>query len=144
MMMSRKPPAKTPSTAKSDPGAAIAPGAKRPRGALPEMFAALADPHRLSIVERLVDEGEKTVGELAGPFNISPPAISRHIAILESAGIIERRVERQWRICRIRPDALATIGDWVSQQRRFWEESLDRLEEMMLAEERKRGWDDNE
>ena len=114
------------------------------RTALPDLFAALADPHRLSIVERLVDEGEKTVGELATPFDISPPAISRHIAILESAGIIERRVERQWRICRIRPDALEVIGDWVSHQRRFWEQSLDRLEALVIEEEEQRGWNGDE
>ncbi|MHA1189584.1 MAG: ArsR/SmtB family transcription factor [Alphaproteobacteria bacterium] len=111
---------------------------------LPEMFAALSDPHRLAIVERLVDEGEKTVGDLAQPFEISSPAISRHIAILETAGIIERRIERQWRVCRIRPDALDMIGDWVTSQRQFWEQSLDRLEKMVLEEENNRGWDKHE
>ncbi len=114
------------------------------RDSLPEMFAALSDPHRLAIVERLVDEGEKTVGDLARPFEISSPAISRHIAILETAGIIERRVERQWRVCRIRPDALDMIGDWVTSQRHFWEQSLDRLEKMVLEQENNRGWDKHE
>jgi DNA-binding transcriptional ArsR family regulator len=98
---------------------------------LPTLFGALADPHRLAIVETLAAEGEKTVGELATPYAISAPAISRHLAVLESAGVIERRVDRQWRVCRIRPDALAAIEDWVETQRRFWNASLDRLERML-------------
>ena len=95
------------------------------------LFGALADPHRLAIVETLAAQGEKTVGELSTPFAISAPAISRHLAVLESAGVIERRVDRQWRVCRIRPDALATVESWVETQRRFWNASLDRLERML-------------
>ena len=98
-------------------------------GALAGTFAALSDPHRLAIVERLIAEGEKTVGELAAPFEISGPAISRHLSVLESAGLIERRVERQWRICRIRQEALSAVEDWVERQRRFWNASLGRLEQ---------------
>ena len=98
---------------------------------LPTLFGALADPHRLAIVETLAVEGEKTVGELSAPFAISAPAISRHLAVLESAGVIERRVDRQWRVCRIRPDALAAVEGWVETQRRFWNASLDRLERML-------------
>ena len=98
---------------------------------LPALFGALADPHRLAIVETLAAEGEKTVGELSTPFAISAPAISRHLAVLESAGVIERRVDRQWRVCRIRPDALAAVESWVETQRRFWNASLDRLERML-------------
>jgi DNA-binding transcriptional ArsR family regulator len=98
-------------------------------GALAGTFAALSDPHRLAIVERLIAEGEKTVGELAAPFEISGPAISRHLSVLESAGLIERRVERQWRICRIRQEALRAVEDWVERQRRFWNASLGRLEQ---------------
>ncbi len=98
---------------------------------LPALFGALADPHRLAIVETLAMEGEKTVGELSAPFAISAPAISRHLAVLESAGVIERRVDRQWRVCRIRPDALVAVGGWVETQRRFWNVSLDRLEKML-------------
>jgi len=101
---------------------------------LPALFGALADPHRLAIVEALAAEGEKTVGELCAPFEISAPAISRHLAVLESAGVIERRVDRQWRVCRIRPDALTAVEGWVETQRRFWNASLDRLERM-LAED---------
>ncbi len=98
---------------------------------LPALFGALADPHRLAIVETLAAEGEKTVGELSTPFAISAPAISRHLAVLESAGVIERRIDRQWRVCRIRPDALAAVEGWVETQRRFWNASLDRLERML-------------
>ena len=98
---------------------------------LPALFGALADPHRLAIVERLAAEGEKTVGELCAPYEISAPAISRHLAVLESAGVIERRIDRQWRVCRIRPDALAAVEGWVEKQRRFWNASLDRLERML-------------
>lgn len=98
---------------------------------LPALFGALADPHRLAIVETLVAQGEKTVGELCTPFAISAPAISRHLAVLESAGVIERRIDRQWRLCRIRPDALAAVEGWVETQRRFWNSSLDRLERML-------------
>ena len=101
---------------------------------LPALFGALADPHRLTIVETLAAEGEKTVGELCAPFEISAPAISRHLAVLESAGVIERRVNRQWRVCRIRPEALTAVEGWVETQRRFWNASLDRLERM-LAED---------
>lgn len=115
---------------------------KNPGAPLPDIFQALADPHRLAIVERLVTEGEKTVGELARPFEISSPAVSRHIAILESAGVIERRVERQWRICRVREDALEMIEDWITRQRRFWNTSLDRLEQIVREREANRPWSD--
>lgn len=98
---------------------------------MPTLFGALADPHRLAIVETLAAGGEKTVGELAAPFAISAPAISRHLAVLESAGVIERRINRQWRVCRIRPDALAAVEGWVETQRRFWNASLERLERML-------------
>ena len=92
------------------------------------VFAALSDPHRLAMVERLIAEGEKTVGELGAPFDISGPAISRHLAVLELAGLIERRIDRQWRVCRVRREALDAVEDWVERQRRFWNASLDRLE----------------
>ena len=95
------------------------------------LFAALSDPSRLTIVERLMREGEKTAGELAEPFAISAPAISRHLGVLEKAGLIERRVERQWRKFRVRPDAIVAIDDWVTRQRQFWEASFDRLEKLI-------------
>ncbi len=98
-------------------------------GAVADVFAALSDPHRLAIVERLIAEGDKTVGELSAPFEISGPAISRHLAVLETAGLIERRVNRQWRVCRVRRDALTVVEDWVERQRRFWNAAIDRLEQ---------------
>jgi len=102
---------------------------------LSDVFGALADPTRLAIVERLLSEGECTVGDLAEPFAISKPAISKHLGVLEKAGLIERHVVRQWRYCRVRPDALAAIDDWMRRYREFWETSLDRLAKLM---ERKR------
>jgi len=111
---------------------------------LPTLFGALADPHRLAIVETLAAEGEKTVGELCMPFAISAPAISRHLAVLESAGVIERRVDRQWRVCRIRPDALAAVEGWVETQRRFWNASLDRLDRMLAEGPEAKTTDDEE
>jgi len=101
---------------------------------MPALFSALADPSRLAIVERLIRDGEKTAGELAEPFAISAPAISRHLGVLERAGLIERRVERQWRRFRVRPEAIDAIDDWLSRQRRFWQASFDRLEQV-LAED---------
>lgn len=97
---------------------------------MPEIFGALADPVRLSIVERLLDEGEVSAGALAEPFAISKPAISRHIAVLEKAGVVERRVERQFRFFRIRPQAMRNLDDWIRRYRRFWESSFDRLEQL--------------
>lgn len=90
-------------------------------------FAALADPTRRAIVARLA-AGEATVGELARPFAISGPAITRHLAVLERAGLIERRRRAQTRPCRLRPAALHDAADWIATFRRFWEESFDRLE----------------
>jgi DNA-binding transcriptional ArsR family regulator len=98
------------------------------------ILAALADPVRRSIVERLVADGDRTVGEVAAPFAISPPAISRHLHILEKAGLIERRVHRQWRFVRVRPEALGLVESWVARQRRHWTQALDRLE-AVIAEE---------
>jgi len=107
--------------------------------AIAGLFAALSDPHRLAIFERLASEGEKTVGELAEPFAISGPAISRHLAVLESAGLIERRVERQWRVCRVRGEALEAMEDWVTQQRRFWNAAFERLAQHLENKEKTDG-----
>jgi DNA-binding transcriptional ArsR family regulator len=95
-------------------------------------FAALADPTRRAILERLA-QGETTVGELAQPFAISAPAISRHLRVLESAGLIERRVEAQWRPCCLRGEALREAAGWLERYRAFWEESLDRLADYLEA-----------
>jgi DNA-binding transcriptional ArsR family regulator len=95
---------------------------------LTSILAALADPVRRGIVERLSADGEQTVGALAAPLAISTPAVSRHLRVLEEAGLIERRVMRQYRYIRIRPEAIAEIDGWVARQRRHWEGALDRLE----------------
>lgn len=98
---------------------------------LPVVFGALADPTRLAIVERLLSEGEHTAGEIAKPFAMSKPAISKHLRVLEDAGLIERRVDRQWRVCRVRPDGIKTIDDWMNRYRTFWQTSFDRLERLV-------------
>lgn len=93
-------------------------------------FAALADPTRRAILARLA-LGETTVAELAKPFDISGPAVSRHLKVLESAGLISRGREAQWRPCKIEPKALKEIDDWLERYRQFWEQSLDRLEDYL-------------
>ncbi|MEP3280412.1 MAG: metalloregulator ArsR/SmtB family transcription factor [Stappiaceae bacterium] len=101
-----------------------------PPPAITDMFSALGDPVRFAIVERLLKEGEVTAGDIAKPFEISKPAISRHIAVLEKAGLIERKVEKQFRICRIQPQALRSLDEWLEQYRRFWDTSFARLEKL--------------
>ena len=113
-------------------------------GSVPALFSALSDPSRLAIVERLISDGEKTAGELAETFAISAPAITRHLGVLERAGMIERRVEKQWRKFRIRPDAIAAIENWVTRQRRFWKASFDRLERVIAEENNQSGSDGHE
>jgi DNA-binding transcriptional ArsR family regulator len=105
---------------------------------LDRTFAALADPTRRAIVERLLASGELSVGEVAKPFAISTPAISRHLQVLERAGLIERRVERQWRLVRVRSDALAPVESWLARQRKHWTAALDRLEALAAAQTTKR------
>lgn len=89
-------------------------------------FAALADPTRRAILARLA-KGEAAVGELAKPFSISLPAVSRHLRVLQAARLIERRVDAQWRLCRLRAEPLAQAADWLEAYRRFWEDRLDSL-----------------
>src|SRR4051812_12146067 len=93
-------------------------------------FSALADPTRRAIIARLA-MGETTVNELAKPFDMSGPAISKHLKVLESAGLITRGREAQWRPCRIEPQALKVVDDWLERYRRLWEERLDRLEDYL-------------
>jgi len=95
---------------------------------LDHTFAALADPTRRAILVRLA-AGEATVNELAQPFTISLPAISRHLTVLERAALIVRRRDGQHRRCRLAPRALAEAEEWLAFQRRFWNESFDRLSE---------------
>jgi DNA-binding transcriptional ArsR family regulator len=90
-------------------------------------FSALADPTRRAILARL-SLGETSVTELAKPFEMSLPAVSKHLKVLERAGLITRGREAQWRPCRIEPKALKDIDDWLGDYRRFFEGSLDRLE----------------
>ncbi len=90
-------------------------------------FAALADPTRRAILARLAD-GEVSVQELAAPFDISLPAVSRHLKVLEHAGLIVRSREAQWRPCRLQAGPLKDIAAWVEEYRRYWEESFDRLD----------------
>ena len=89
-------------------------------------FAALADPTRRAILARLA-RGEASVGDLARPFDISLPAISRHLRVLESARLIERRVDAQRRVCRLRAQPLHAAAKWIERYRAFWEERLDDL-----------------
>ena len=93
-----------------------------------EVFSALADPTRRAIVRRLA-EGEATVLELAEPFPISLPAISRHLKVLEQAGLISRGRDGRRRPCRLRPEPLAEVAAWAEHTQAAWEQRLDRLEE---------------
>lgn len=93
-------------------------------------FAALADPTRRAILARLA-LGETSVNELAQPFDISLPAISRHLKVLERAGLISRGRDAQWRPCKLNPIQLKTAADWLDEYRKYWEESFDRLEEYL-------------
>jgi DNA-binding transcriptional ArsR family regulator len=99
-------------------------------------FAALADPTRRAILARLAS-GETSVTELAAPFDISLPAVSRHLKVLEGAGLIERGREAQWRPCRLQASPLKGVADWVEHYRRFWEERFDRLEGYLRELQRK-------
>ncbi len=101
-----------------------------PADHLTTTFAALADPTRRAILARLAS-GEASVSELAEPFDISMPAISKHLKVLENAGLIARGREAQWRPCRLDPAPLKDVADWVEHYRRFWEQSFDRLEEYL-------------
>ena len=93
-------------------------------------FAALADPTRRAILARL-SLGETSVSELAEPFEISLPAVSKHLKVLERAGLVARGRDAQWRPCRIDAGPLREVADWLEHYRRFWEQSLDRLDEYL-------------
>lgn len=97
---------------------------------LDRTFAALADPTRRAILARLAS-GEATVTELAAPFDISMPAVSKHLKVLERAGLIVRGRERQWRPARLEATPLRDVAEWTERYRRFWEESYDRLDEYL-------------
>ena len=94
---------------------------------LSSTFAALADPTRRAILARLAT-GECSVTELAEPFEMSMPAVSKHLRVLEKAGLIARRREAQWRPCRLEPGPLKDVADWAERYRSIWEQRFDRLE----------------
>ena len=101
-----------------------------PTDELSTTFAALADPTRRAILDRLTD-CDASVTELSEPFDMTLPAVSKHLKVLERAGLIERGRERQYRPCRLRAQRLARADAWMEQYRRFWEERLDRLDEYL-------------
>ena len=98
---------------------------------LSETFAALADPTRRAILARLA-LGETSVSELAQPFDMSMPAISKHLKVLERAQLITRSRDAQWRPCRLEAAPLRNAAEWIGSYRQFWEESFDRLDEYLL------------
>ena len=95
---------------------------------LSSIFSALADPTRRAIVARLAS-GEASVGELSQPFQMSKPAISKHLKVLERAGLIAKSREAQWRLCRLEAAPLREVADWMEPYRRYWDESFGRLDE---------------
>src|SRR5579864_7782428 len=97
---------------------------------LSETFGALADPTRRAILGRLAS-GEASVTELAAPFEMSMPAISKHLKVLERAGLISRGREAQWRPCRLQAAPLQDVAGWVEHYRKFWEQSFDRLDDYL-------------
>ena len=108
---------------------------------LTQTFSALADPTRRAILARL-SSGEASVTELAAPFDMSLPAISKHLKVLERAGLITRGREAQWRPCRLEAQPLKGAADWLETYRVFWEQSLDRLEDYLKelqGKEKRRG-----
>jgi DNA-binding transcriptional ArsR family regulator len=103
-------------------------------------LSALADPTRRAILARLA-EGEATVNEIAKPFDISLPAVSRHLKVLEAAGLITRGREAQWRPCRLETEALRNVDNWLARYRRYWTGSFDKMDayiaELRSKEKRK-------
>lgn len=97
---------------------------------LSAQFAALADPTRRAILARLT-QGEATVNELAEPFEMSLPAVSKHLKVLEKAGLISRSKEAQWRPAKLEPMAMKGMAEWLEHYRRYWDRSFDRLEDYL-------------
>jgi DNA-binding transcriptional ArsR family regulator len=112
-----------------------------PSDPLSTTFAALADPTRRAILARLAD-GEATVTELAAPFDLSLPAISKHLKVLQRAGLVEQGRQAQWRPCRLRPERLRDVADWIGQYRRHWEASFDRLDDYLKELQKTENHDD--
>ena len=107
-----------------------------PTDRLSTTFAALADPTRRAILARLCT-GEASVTELAEPFEMSLPAVSKHLKVLERAGLIARSRDAQWRPCQLHAGPLKNVADWVEHYRRFWTESFDRLDEYLQELQKK-------
>jgi DNA-binding transcriptional ArsR family regulator len=104
-------------------------------------FAALADPTRRAILARLAS-GERSVTELAEPFELSLPGVSKHLKVLQRAGLITQGRKAQWRPCRLESTRLKEVADWVEQYRRFWDESFDRLGEYLQELQKEKKDDD--
>jgi DNA-binding transcriptional ArsR family regulator len=98
--------------------------------ALSTTFAALSDPTRRAILARLAG-GQATVAELSAPFDMTPPAVTKHLKVLQRAGLIVQGRQRQWRPCRIQPAPLKEAARWVDQYRQLWEQRLDRLDDYL-------------
>jgi DNA-binding transcriptional ArsR family regulator len=109
--------------------------------ALSTTFSALADPTRRAILARL-SRGEATVNELAQPFDMSLQAVSRHLKVLESAGLIARGREAQWRPCRLEAKPLKDVDGWLERYRRFWQGSFDKMEDYLAQLTKDDGNDD--
>lgn len=99
-----------------------------------QTFSALGDSTRFAIVERLLNEGELTAGSLQSAADISAPAISRHLKVLRTAGVIEQRVDAQRRLYSVKPEVVQAINSWTMEHRAFWENSLNRLEAALMKE----------
>jgi DNA-binding transcriptional ArsR family regulator len=106
--------------------------------AISNTFSALADPTRRAILARLA-LGESSVTELAAPFEMSMPAVSKHLRVLERAGLVERGRDAQFRPCRLRAQPLETAASWIETYRRFWEESFDRLDDYLQRLQQEQG-----
>ena len=118
----------------------------RQQDPLSAIFAALADPTRRAILARLA-HGEASVTELAAPFDLSQPAVSKHLRVLERAGLIEQGRQAQWRPRRLRAEPLRDVAEWIGQYRPHWEESFEKLDvflrELQDDEQTQRGTDDD-
>ncbi len=107
-------------------------GYTRPQPNLDAVFAALADPTRRAILSRLA-EGQASVNEIAAPFEMSQPAVSRHLKVLERAGLIERDIDEQRRPARLKAEKMALAVDWLVEFRDFWDSSFDQLDHLLVT-----------
>ncbi len=103
---------------------------------MPSLFAALSDPYRFEIIEALMRDGETPAGTISDMFDISGPAVSRHLGVLHKAGLVDRKVAGQQRLYSVRPDAIRQVVDWTLNHRAFWEASMDRIEAALLEEKK--------